>query len=472
MLRKQRHLDPAIAAFREALRLKPDSAIPWLNLASAVTEVGQLDEALACLDRAIALEPADPTFHSARLFTLMFHPAFDAGAILDAARAFDRRYGEPCKPLIVPHENDPSPGRRLRIGYVSPDFKGHCQLLFMMPLLAAHDREAVEVFCYSNVVEPDNLTDQYRAHADTWRNIRGISDADAAEMIRQDRIDILVDLTMHMKDNRLPLFARKPAPLQVSWLAYPGTTGLSAIDYRLTDPYLDPPGLNDADYSERSIHLPDCFWCFDPMQSDLPVGPLPALSAGHVTFGCLNNFCKVNEPVLITWAQVLQNVAESRLLLLAPDGGTRERVIEILQRQGVARERVEFVPFQSRGRYLREYCRIDIGLDTFPYNGHTTSLDSFWMGVPVVTLVGRTVVGRAGWCQLSNLGLVELATNNSDQFVQTAGALARDLQRLGEYRSSLRERMERSPLMNIPRFARNIESAFRTMWRHWCAGQR
>jgi predicted O-linked N-acetylglucosamine transferase (SPINDLY family) len=291
-------------------------------------------------------------------------------------------------------------------------------------------------------------------------------------MIRQDRIDILVDLTMHMKDNRLPLFARKPAPLQVSWLAYPGTTGLSAIDYRLTDPYLDPPGLNDADYSERSIHLPDCFWCFDPMQSDLPVGPLPALSAGHVTFGCLNNFCKVNEPVLITWAQVLQNVAESRLLLLAPDGGTRERVIEILQRQGVARERVEFVPFQSRGRYLREYCRIDIGLDTFPYNGHTTSLDSFWMGVPVVTLVGRTVVGRAGWCQLSNLGLVELATNNSDQFVQTAGALARDLQRLGEYRSSLRERMERSPLMNIPRFARNIESAFRTMWRHWCAGQR
>ena len=241
----------------------------------------------------------------------------------------------------------------------------------------------------------------------------GLTDEQLAERIREDRIDILVDLALHMAHNRLLVFARKPAPVQVTFAGYPGTTGLAAIDYRLTDPYLDPPGLYDEYYSERSIRLPDSFWCYDAVDEPPAVNAPPAGQNGYISFGCFNNFCKVNPLVLKMWAGVLKAVDRSRLTILASEGTHRQRALDLLAEEGVASHRVTFVAPQPRPRYLAYYHDVDIGLDTFPYNGHTTSLDAFWMGVPVVTLVGPTVVGRAGFCQLMNLGLPELVAFNS-----------------------------------------------------------
>jgi predicted O-linked N-acetylglucosamine transferase (SPINDLY family) len=271
-----------------------------------------------------------------------------------------------------------------------------------------------------------------------------------------------------MARNRLLVFARKPAPVQVTFAGYPGTTGLSAIDYRLTDPYLDPPGLNDRHYSEESIRLCDTFWCYDPLASEPAVNPLPALGKGHITFGCLNNFCKINASVLKLWAQVLKAIDHSQIMIRTAEGTHRQRTLGLLEQEGITPDRVTFVASQPRPQYLELYHRIDIGLDTFPYNGHTTSLDSFWMGVPVITLVGQTVVGRAGLSQLTNLGLPELIGQTPEQYVGLAAELAGDWPRLAELRATLRARMQKSPLMDAPRFARNVEAAYRAMWRRWC----
>ncbi len=274
-----------------------------------------------------------------------------------------------------------------------------------------------------------------------------------------------------MAGNRLLVFARKPAPVQVSWLAYPGTTGLSTIDYRFTDPYIDPPGLREHDYSEESILLPNAFWCYDPLAEEPAISAVPAVENGCITFGCLNNFCKVNHWVLKVWAQVLTAVDESRLLLLAPEGSVRRHTLDLLEREGVKSEKVTFVARQPRLQYLELYHRIDIGLDTFPYNGHTTSLDAFWQGVPVVTLEGDSPVARAGLSLLTNLGLSELVGETPDQFVSIAVALAGDVPRLCELRATLRDGLQASPLSDASRFARGVEAAYREMWRRWCSKQ-
>jgi predicted O-linked N-acetylglucosamine transferase (SPINDLY family) len=241
------------------------------------------------------------------------------------------------------------------------------------------------------------------------------------------------------------------------------------IDFRLSDSHLDPPGMDESIFTERTIRLPETFWCYDPLNNnEIPVNSLPALQTGVVTFGCLNNFCKINDALLSLWSQILRQVNGSRLLLLAPEGSHRQRTLEHFQQEGIDPERIEFLPLQSRQKYLETCHRIDLGLDTFPYNGHTTSLDSLWMGVPVVTLVGNRPVARAGWSQLSNLGLQELTGETADQFVRLAVELANDLPRLQQLRSTLRPRMQQSPLMDAPRFAGNIEAAYRRMWHAWC----
>jgi predicted O-linked N-acetylglucosamine transferase (SPINDLY family) len=257
------------------------------------------------------------------------------------------------------------------------------------------------------------------------------------------------------------LFARKPAPVQVAWLAYPGTTGQTAIDFRLTDPWLDPVGCDERRYVERSIRLPSTFWCYDPGEGTPDVGALPALAAGYVTFGCLNNFCKVSDPSLRSWGRIMAAVPDSRLILLSPPGAHRARVVEISSEFAIAADRIEFVAYQPRHTYLETYRRIDLCLDTLPYNGHTTSLDAFWMGVPVITQVGRTVVGRAGWSQLNNLDLANLAAFDTASFVDKAVAMAGDLAALSTLRSGLRERMRASALMDASGFAAAMESIYR-----------
>jgi protein O-GlcNAc transferase len=468
VLAKQERIDEAIACNRRAVQLKPDHADAHANLAHGLMERGQLDEAVAEYRVALRLKPDAAQVHSNLVRALHYHPGYDQPAIGDECRRWASRHAEPLRNEIRPHANLPDPERRLRIGYVASEFRDHVDSFFTVPLLSNHDPGAFEIVCYAQVTRPDALTERLRRHADVWRDIVGLSDAQVAELVRRDGIDILVDLKLHTGDNRLLVFARKPAPVQVTWLGYPGTTGLSTIDYRLTDPYLDPPGLFDACYTEESLRLPDTFWCYDPLTEQPPVGTLPALESGAVTFGCLNAFSKINDGCLTLWARVLRAVPGSRLLLMAPQGPARDEVLDKLERQGIAAARVAFADKRSRPGYLELYHRIDLCLDPLPYNGHTTSLDAFWMGVPTLTMPGRTVVGRAGWSQLCNLDLKELAAETPEAYVALAAGLAGDLPRLQELRRTLRPRMSQSPLMDAGRFARHIESAYRQIWRRWC----
>jgi protein O-GlcNAc transferase len=425
-----------------------------------------MDAALANYRQALAVKPDYDDAASNVLFALNFHPGYDAPAILRECRFWDEKFGRPLAHLIRPHTNDRSPDRRLRIGYLSPNFWAHSQAPFIYPLLREHDRREFEIYCYSDVVHADAVTAKLRGCAGVWRNCVGQSDQAVADMIRADAIDILVDLTMHMARGRPQVFARKPAPIQVAWLAYPGTTGLSAMDYRFTDAHLDPPGETDDGYVEKSVRLADTFACFDPntLEPPGPLTPLPAERNGHITFGSLNNFFKVNVPLLKLWRRVLEAVPHSRFRLLAPEGSARRWVLETLPA-----EQVDFVSRQSRPGYLTELARIDICLDTLPYNGHTTTLDALWLGVPVVTRVGHTACGRAAASVLRNLGLAELIARDDDQFVTIAAGLAADLGRLSELRRTLRSRMSASVVLDAPRFAANVQAAYRRMW-HEFAG--
>jgi len=478
LLRDMHQSDAAISVCRKAVELDPNNVSAHTNLGALYKDQGLLDQALTEYDKVLALRPGNAAAHSDLLFTLIYHAAYDGPALLRAHRDWNDRHAKPLSATIAPHSNDQSPDRRLRIGYVSPDFHQHCQSFFTVPLLSNHDRTQFEIFCYADVPAPDDMTARLKTYADHWRPIAGMRDEKLAQLIGADQIDLLIDLSVHMGGNHLLAFARKPAPVQITWLGYPGTTGMDVMDWRLTDPYLDPPqapgapndqpGPNDAFYSERSFRLPDTFWCYDPLTSDPPLNDLPALNNDFVTFGCLNNLCKLNDAVLALWSRVLLAVPRSRLIVRVPPVSAQRRVLVELQKHGIDPGRVQLIGNQSRIDYLSTYHRIDITLDTFPYNGHTTSLDSLWMGVPVVTLVGSSAVARAGWCQLSNLGLAELAGKTAEEFVRIAVELANDLPRLGQLRSILRQRMEQSPLMDAPKFARNIEAAYRQMWRTWC----
>lgn len=464
-------LDEAAACFEQALELAPGIAEAHENLANALKDLGRVGEAVRAYRRALELCPDKRNAHSNLLFAMMFDPASDEQAILAEARRFQARFLAVDATELLPPAPRARENRRLRVGYVSADFREHVQMLFMLPLLREHDREKVEVFCYSNVQAPDAVTELYIERADHFRSIAALDDAAAARLIRADGIDVLVDLTMHMAHGRLGVFARRPAPLQGAWLAYPGTTGAECIDFRLSDPYLDPAGTDDR-YSERTARLPETFWCFDPLLTGLPVSELPASNQGFITFGSLNNFCKTNEGTFMLWARVLRALPTSRLLLLAPPGSARRRTTEFFASEGIVPGRIEFVDFQPREAYLKTYGRIDIALDPVPCHGHTTSLDAWWMGVPVVTLVCDRVVGRAGLSQARNLGLGELCTETPEDFCARAVALASDLGRLARLRAALRERIERSPLMDGRRFARNLEQTLSALFHEHCGWYR
>ncbi|WP_310631512.1 tetratricopeptide repeat protein [Paraburkholderia sp.] len=468
------HQDAARALLSKALALAPRHSPTLNNLGNVFKDCGELDEGVACFRQAVASDPGNLTAHSNLLYALSFQ-SFDGEEIAAEARRFAAQHEAPLRAERIAHAPRSAQGQRLRIGYVSSDFREHCQALFMTPLLANHDRSRFEIHAYSSVVRPDDTTARLAAHVDVWHDVRPLDDAALAARIRADGIDILVDLAMHMADGRPLLFARQPAPVQVAWLAYPGTTGLDAIGYRLTDPHLDPQTgdvahgqSNDQPhehhYTERTHRLPDTFWCYDPLTSEPAVNALPAAQAGHLTLGSLNNPCKLTEATLALWSGVFAALPQARLLLMAAQGEARERLLARLARHGIEASRVRFVPFQPRDAYLRTYREIDLALDTLPYNGHTTSLDAMWMGVPVVTRVGTTCAGRAGLSQLANLGLDELAALSDEAFVQIVADLASDLPRLANLRSTLRARMEASPLMDGARFARGMESAYETMW--------
>jgi predicted O-linked N-acetylglucosamine transferase (SPINDLY family) len=467
-LRDQGKLEEAVACYRRTLELKPDYAEAHHNLGLALKDQGKLDEAIACWRRVLELKPDNAAAHSSLVHTQVFRPGCDDRTLYEEHRRWNRQHAEPLGKFIRPHLNDPSPDRRLRIGYVSPDLCDHPVGRFLLPLLESHDHGSFEIFCYASLCAPDTVTDRCRAQTDAWRDVLGLSDEQVAHAIRQDRIDILVDLSMHTARNRLLVFARKPAPVQVAYLAYCGTTGLGTMDYRLTDPYLDPPGRDERFYREQSIRLPETYWCYRPPIETPPPNVLPALEAGHVSFGSLNNFCKATPPALAAWSRLLQTVPGSRLLLHAHAGSHRDRVRSFLVEQGISAQRLAFIDFLPIADYFGVYRRIDVALDPFPYGGGTTTCDALWMGVPVVSLAGQTAVGRGGVSILSNVGLPELVAQTPEQYVRIAAELAQDLPRLSGLRATLRDRMRQCPLMDALRFARHVEAAYRDMWQRWC----
>ncbi|WP_052409510.1 tetratricopeptide repeat protein [Paraburkholderia oxyphila] len=469
--------DPAeaLVALRRAIDLNPELATAHAVLGNVFLALGCATRSILALRTSLECDPGNIVAHANLVFTLPFQTD-DPKAILDECSRFVAQHEAPVLAIgrTGDESNDRTPGRRLRIGYVSPDFNSHCQSLFTLPVLSHHDHANFEIVCYSSVRQPDSTTAALRNLADVWRDVHAFDDETLAQQIHVDRIDILVDLTMHMEDCRRLLFARRPAPVQVAWLAYPGTTGSPAMDYRLSDPWLDPedePG-RDALYSERTIRLPHAFWCYDPQVEHLAVNDLPAANGAPFTFGCLNNPAKVSDHALRLWGAVLAAVPGSRLLVLAPRGVHHNHLIERYGANGIDPSRVLLVGRQSRRAYLETYHCIDVALDTFPCNGHTTSLDAFWMGVPVITLAGRSAISRGGRSIAGNLGMPELAASSDGEFVRAACALADDLARLSALRGLLRARLEASPLMDAQRFAADIERAYRAMWQAYCEGRR
>ena len=470
-LQAQGKMEEAIDAYRRGLAVDPNDPAALCNLGGALQDLGRLDEARASFERALALKPDYSEVHSNILVLLNYDPTIDDAGLLEAHRGFDRRL---TASLAAPalHGNDRSPERALRIGYVSGDFCRHPVGYFMLPVLAAHDRGAVEAWCYSSRVIEDDLTARLRAHAHRWQTTAGVSDADLADRIRADGIDILVDLSGHTGGNRLPVFARKPAPVQVAWLGYFNTTGVGAIDYVLMDAATVPDGA-ERWFTETVVRLPEGRFCYAPPDYAPPVAPLPARARGHVTFGSFNNISKVTPSVIELWAAVLRAVPDSRLILKwrsLADAAECARLRQAFGAHAIAPERLELRGRTPHEAMLGEYGDVDIALDPFPFCGGLTSCEALWMGVPIVTLPGTRPVSRQTLAFLSQLGLSALAAPSADRYVEIAAELAGDLDRLAALRAGLRARMAGSSLCDGARFARGLEAAYRTMWQRWCAG--
>ncbi|MGB8167959.1 MAG: tetratricopeptide repeat protein [Chthoniobacteraceae bacterium] len=465
--------DAAIETYRAGLALSPNDSVTYNNLAVALKDQGQLGASIAAYRRSLELNPASLEVHSNLILTLFFDPDTEPATIEAEQRRWNRLHVDPLKAQRQPHGNDRLPERRLKIGYISADFRDHVVGRALLPVFERHDRTQFELVCYTSS-QRDAVSDRFFSRSDLWRDITNLSDEQVAAQIRADGIDILVDLGLHTSDNRLGVFARKPAPVQVSWLGYPGSSGVETIDYRLTDPFLEPPGAELAASAEKPWRLPDCWSIYEPPAESPSVNELPALRTGRVTFGSFNNFCKINDRVLEVWTQILRAVDGSQLRLLTKSGGHRQWAADFLRERGIDPQRLDFHDYEPagdarpQGGFISRYEQIDIALDTFPYNGMTTTCDALWMGVPVVALVGRFSLGRAGLSLLSNVGLPELAVATPEEYVRVAVALARDLPRLATLRATLRTRMEWSPLLDADRLVRHVEAAYRAMWRSWC----
>ncbi len=460
----------AMASYREALRLKPDYAEAHNNLGSIHDNLNELDEAIACYRNALRCKPDMEAAQRRILFLLNYANRFSPEEIFQE----HCRWGEAYKGLAGSPRfaNDPDPVRRLRVGYVSPDFWAHSVSFFFEPILAWRDPQSVEIFCYAELSESkyDVVTARLQAASDHWYNTYEKSDLEVAQKIRADGIDILVDLAGHTGGNRLGVFAHKPAPVQISYLGYPNTTGLSAIDYRLTDAWADPPG-QEAYYLEELIRLPDGFLCYSPPENCPAVVSPPVESTGYVTFGSFNNLKKVTPEVIARWSEILRAVPDGRLILknrALHEAEMRERYYALFARHGVERSRIDLLGWlPTRADHFASYSRIDIALDSFPYNGTTTTCEALWMGVPVLTLAGDRHATRVGASLLQCIGLAELVARDPEDYVKRAVRLANDPKWLAEIRGGLRERMRTSTLCDGKTFARKLETVYRGLWRRW-----
>jgi predicted O-linked N-acetylglucosamine transferase (SPINDLY family) len=464
--------DVAVNMMRRALQVDPNCLEAHNNLAMFLRDQGALVECRRHYQHALRLKPDQVSVFSGYLLSLNDDPAAEP----DWVAAEHRRFNEIVKPgprPLAPRSLDPD--KRLRIAYLSPDFRTHSVAHFITPLLEAHDRAMVEVTCYATSNAEDAMTERIRQATERWRPVFRMNDDDLAALIQDDQIDILIELSGHTADNRLPMLAERVAPVQITYIGYPNTTGLASMDYRITDAVADPPGVADAWHSEKLLRIDGGFLAYSapPFAREIPVAEPPARKAGHMTFGSFNNLAKTNEALLQSWAAILARVPNSRILLKARglrNEGVRRRIVKAFAAHGgIAEERVCLMGHeQSAADHLQRYHDVDLALDTFPYNGTTTTCEALWMGVPVLTLQGRCHAGRVGASLLSRVGLQEFVAQNQSDYVDKAVAWAGKQEALGALRSGLRERLLASPVMDAGRLARGLEAAFREAWRAYC----
>ena len=468
--RRRHRVDDALASFRRAVELDPTNPQVHQGLGSTLREAGLIREAIASFREAVRLNPRYQAAHSNLVYALHFDPDVSEEELLAEHVRWAERFAEPLAGG-APHGNVADPERRLRVGYVSPNLGENVVGQFMIPVLRGHDRERFEVFCYSDAEADDGQSRLLRGYVPTWRETRGLSDEQLAAQVRADGIDVLVDLTLHMRGSRLGAFARKPAPVQATYLAYCGTSGMRQMDWCVADEHLVPSSA-ERFFTERVARLDGPYWCYEPPADAPDVAPLPALGGAGVTFGSFNALAKVNDQVLATWAELLRAVPNARLLLHAVGGvNGQPSLMERLKRLGLPTERVEIIGYAPYGQYLTHYHRVDVALDPFPYNGGTTTLDALYLGVPVVTLAGTRAVGRAGVTILGHVGLSHLVAATTREYVEIATKLAGNLDSLASLRSGLRGRLRASALMVGAGHARALESVYRQMWRAWCASR-
>lgn len=452
----------AVDQYSQAIALAPTMAEAHNNLGCALFLLGQLAPAIDHYKQAIVLDPGAPSAYTNLVLTLHYVPGVSNALIAETTR----RWAQALRPTardggqIIRRPRQP-----LRLGYVSGDFRAHPVAYFIEGIIAAHDRTAVEVFCYSNSSVDDETTRRIAGLADHWRDIAALSDDAAAQCVGADAIDVLVDLSGHTAGNRLAIFARKPAPVQCTWLGYVGTTGLDQIDYIIADRFVIPPG-DDRYYSERPYRLPHSYLCFTPPERPIAIGPLPSRGGAATTFGCFNNLLKINGAVVDLWSSLLAALHGSRLYLKTAqlgDAATCDGLAGAFAARGISPDRLRLEPASPRDELLVAYNEVDIALDPFPFGGGTTTLEALWMGVPVVSLRGDRFVGRVGDSVLTTLGLGDLVAADPAAYRDIALALARDTARLAALRRGLRQHLVRSPLCDARGFVRDLELAYRTM---------
>ncbi len=496
--------DDALAALEEALRQRPGYAGAWHNYGLLLQDLGRLDDAEDAFLRAIAsdveflpprqslatllrqqgrvseaaealvearrIDPERLDLESAELDTLMYLDTADADDLYRRHRDFGARLETAYPQRFLPFANVPDPERRLRIGYVSSDFRLHPVSVFLLPLLEHHDRGAYEVHGYSTGTRRDAVTSEIERRCHRWRDASELSDEALADAINRDGIDVLFDLTGHAGPMRLAVFARRPAPVAVSWLGYLSTTGMQRVHYRLCDAHSDPEGVADARHTESLVRLPRSQWCYRPVLSRAHADRPPLARHGHATFGSTNHLSKVSPASRALWARVLARVPGSRLVVTGvPEGRAREGLARDFAGAGLAADRISYLPRAPMDEYLGRYDDIDIALDTTPYGGGATTCDALWMGVPVITLAGARSVSRSAASLLTTLGLHDWVAATADEYVETAARVAGDAALLSGARATLRSRMRSSALMDEAGFAREFEAACRRVWRAWCA---
>ncbi len=466
-LMAQDRLEEAVGAYRRAIELKPGFAETHNNLGVALMRQGRLEEAISCHRQALALKPDDTKAHDNLLAALHYCPDVTLASLAKAHAEFDRRHAAPLRGATAQAKTFPDRHARPRLGFVSADLGLHPVGFFLIRMLENLGREQAETVCYSDRIVKDGMTQRFQAAASQWRDVRGLSDEQLAEQIRADQIDVLFDLAGHTAQNRLLAFARKPAPIQVSWIGYEGTTGLTTMDYLLADRHVIPEGC-EQHYREQVLRMPDGYLCYDPPAGAPPVGPAPSLANGYATFGSFNNLAKITPQVVEVWAKILQRMPTARLILKYRGLGepaVQRRYLDLFADRNVPPERLELLPLSSRADYLATYQQVDVALDPFPFSGSATTCDTLWMGVPVITCPFETFASRHTLSHLSNIGLTETIAHNLDEYVNLAVSLAVDPDQLAELRSSLRERVASSPLCDGQRFAANFMALVSQVWR-------